>query len=93
MDGNAGSGQRLHIMAAMLAYTGLLENPFGAVWAFSFITELGGKAISVTGAELIVVGIDLLAHGAGFHGRVCSSPVRRILAQVLPQRDICADFN
>jgi hypothetical protein len=69
LGGNAGPGQRLHIVAAVLADASLLENPLGTVRTFAFLADLGGKASAVAGTELNVVGVGLLANGAGFHER------------------------
>ena len=69
MNGNVGPGQWLHIVAAVLTDTSLLENPLGTVRTFAFLADLGGKASAVAGTELNGVGIGLLANGAGFHER------------------------
>jgi hypothetical protein len=67
LNGSVGPGQRLHIAAAVLADAGLLENPLGTIWAFAFLAGLAGKSSTVAGTELNVVGVGLLANGAGFH--------------------------
>jgi hypothetical protein len=69
LSGNAGPGQRLHVVPAVLAHTGLLENPLGAVGALPFVTDLGDKPGAVTGAGLDFVGVGLLASGADLHER------------------------
>jgi hypothetical protein len=56
-------------VAAVLADASLLENPLGTVRTFAFLADLGGKASAVAGTELNVVGVGLLANGAGFHER------------------------
>jgi hypothetical protein len=85
LNGSVGPGLWLHIVAAVLADTSLLENPFGAVRAFPLVTDLGGKPSSVVGTELIIIGESMLASGAGFHGRVYNRPAGRILGAALPQ--------
>ena len=87
MGGNASPGQWLHIVAAVLADAGLPENPLGTVWAFAFLAGLGGKGSAVSWTELNIIGVGLVASGAGFHGRVCSSPVAGIITDVWPQRE------
>jgi hypothetical protein len=69
LSGNAGPGQRFHIVAAMLADTGLLENPLSTVRTFSFLTELGGKPSAVVDTKPNVVGVSMLASGTGLHER------------------------
>jgi hypothetical protein len=69
LNGNAGPGQWLHIAAAVLTDASLLENPLGTVRAFAFLAGLGGKASAIAGTELNVVGVSLLANGAGLHER------------------------
>jgi hypothetical protein len=86
LSGNVGPGHWPHIVAAVLADPGLLENPLGTVRTFSFLTGLGGKPSAVTGTGLNIVGVGLLASVAGFHGSLYNPPVAGSLAQVLPQR-------
>ena len=69
MSGSVGLDHGLHIVAAVLADASLLENPLGTVRTFAFLADLGGKASAVAGTELNVVGVGLLANGAGFHER------------------------
>jgi hypothetical protein len=69
LNGNVGPGQWLHIAAAVLTDASLPENPLGTVRTFAFLAGLAGKASAVAGAELNVVGIGLLANGAGLHER------------------------
>ena len=69
LSGNVGPGQRLDIAAAVLADASLLENPLGTVRTFAFLAGLAAKASAVAGTELNVIGVGLLANGAGFHGR------------------------
>jgi hypothetical protein len=69
LSGSVGPGQWLHIVAAVLTDASLLENPLGTVRTFAFLAGLGGKASAVAGTELNVVGVGLLANGAGFHER------------------------
>jgi hypothetical protein len=85
LNGSDGPGLWVQIVAAVLADTGLLGNPFGAVRAFPLVTDFGGKPSSVVGTELIIIGVSMLASGAGFHGRVYNSPAGRILGAALPQ--------
>jgi hypothetical protein len=91
LSGSVGPGHRLHIVAAVLADTGLLENPLSTVRTFSFLTELGGKPSAVVGTGLNIVGVGSLASGASFHGRLYNSPVGWILTEVLPQRESSLD--
>jgi hypothetical protein len=81
----AGPDKWLHIAAAVLTHASLLENPLGTVRAFAFLADLPGKASAVAGTELNVIGVGLLANGAGFHVRRCNHPSARILAEALPQ--------
>ena len=69
MNFNASPGQWLYIMAAVLAHTGLLENPLSTVRTFSFLTELGGKPSAVVDTKPNVVGVSMLASGTGLHER------------------------
>ena len=69
MNGNVGPAQWIHVVAAMLTDTSLLENPLGTVRAFAFLAGLGGKASTVAGTVLNGVGVGLLANGTGFHER------------------------
>ena len=85
MSGSVGPALWVHIVAAVLADTGLLENPFGAVRAFPLVTGSGCKPSSVFGTGLIIIGVSMLASGAGLHGRVYNSPAGRILGAALPQ--------
>ena len=87
MNFNAGPDQRLDIMAAVLAHTGLLENQLGTVWTLTFVTGYGCKPSAVVGTGLKLVGVGLLASGARFHGCLYNSPVGRILTEVLLQRE------
>ena len=87
MNGNVGLRQWLHVAAAVLADASLLENPLGTVRTLAFLAGLAAKARAVAGAELNVVGVGLLANGAGFHKRRENSPVAQILTEVLPQRE------
>ena len=72
LDGSVAADQRLHFVTAMLADTCLLQNPLGAVGAFTFLTGFGGKPGAVTVTGLDCVGVGLLASRADFHGYVCS---------------------
>ena len=85
MNGSVGPGLWLHIVAAVLANSGLLENLLGAARAFPLVTDLGGKPSAVTGTGLDFVGVGLLASGAGLHGRVYDRRAGRILGAALPK--------
>jgi hypothetical protein len=69
LSGSVGLDQGLHIAAAVLTDASLLENPLGAVRTLAFIADLGAKASAVASTELNIVGVGLLANGAGFHER------------------------
>jgi len=69
LSGSVGPGQRLHVMAAVLADAGLLENPLGTVRAFAFLAGLGDKANAVTRTGINTIIVSMLASGAGFHKR------------------------
>jgi hypothetical protein len=69
LSGSVGPGQWFHLAAAVLADAGLLENSLGTERTFAFLSGLAGKASAVAGTELNVVGVGLLANGAGLHER------------------------
>ena len=69
MSGNVGLNQWLHMVVAVFTEASLLENPLGTVRTIAFLAGLNGKASPVAGTGLNIIGVSMLASGAGLHGR------------------------
>ncbi|MGA2074768.1 MAG: hypothetical protein ABSH52_14820 [Terriglobia bacterium] len=54
--------------------TSLILLGSSVVRAFPLLTDFGGKPSSVVGTELVIVGVGMLASGAGLHGRLYDLP-------------------
>ena len=84
MSGSLRLDQGLHVPAAISTNARLLKNPLRAIRTFAFLAGLAGKAGAVAGTVFHVVGIGLLANGAGFHERPWSLGALGILTDVSP---------